>query len=346
MTSRLATAPVARPADGSAPAFVPRHLPVALLGLLNVSPLLAWLFGLGSFSAWFLAVAAPALVLLGAVGTWSARRRPSLHVVLVVGVIGGLLGIAGYDVVRLPVAAAGQQVFAPIDSYGVLLLDAVSSSPWTGIAGWAFHVGNGVGFALAYAVVALGRSWWWAVIWAMVLETATVVTPFATVYGLAGHPWLIALAYAAHIAYGAPLGYVVQHGPRWYGLLREVSPRTTTYALLAVAASIVVWQHPWSPAPAVQAGEAVAPGASGVIRGGHLSPHWLRVASGRCAVVRNDDDKPVSLRSKQVAALPTIPPDGTGRACGGHVRVAARVRVDGRPWSGGFLLVDPEEGRP
>ena len=74
------------------------------------------------------------------------------------------MGTIGYDLFRLPFVASGLRVLAPIDSYGVLLLDAHTSSPLSGFAGWVYHFSNGIGFGIAYAAVALGRRrWYWAV---------------------------------------------------------------------------------------------------------------------------------------------------------------------------------------
>ena len=38
---------------------------------------------------------------------------------------------------------------------------------------------RGIGFGIAYAMLAPRRHWRWGVAWALLLETATVVTPFA-----------------------------------------------------------------------------------------------------------------------------------------------------------------------
>lgn len=134
-----------------------------LSGLLSVASLLAWAFRLGRFDLWFLALGAPAIVFLIGVGLCVARlgRFPRLRLALIAGVVGGLLGIIGYDLFRIPFAALGLRLFAPIESYGELLLNADSSSPLTDFAGWGYRFANGLGFGIFYAAVALGRRWWW-----------------------------------------------------------------------------------------------------------------------------------------------------------------------------------------
>ncbi len=314
----------------------------ALLGLASVGSLLAWVFGLGGFAAWFWWFSAPGVTLLGGVA-WFVARRPGycrLHAALAVGSVGGLVGTLGYDLVRVPFALAGLRVLAPIDSYGVLLLGARSSSPWTGLAGWLFHFANGVGFGVAYAAVALGRRWWWGLLWAMVLETATVVTPFSGTYGLSGKWGLIGIAYGAHVAYGVPLGRLVEHPAETLDRLRELAPRgVPLMALCATALVLFVWQHPYRTPARVRAGTAVAPGASALIRHGTLSPQWLRVPVGGCAVLRNDDDRGYPLRLAR--GHPTLPGRSTARACFDDEGIH-RLRTTGRAYSGGFVIVDGE----
>lgn len=238
-----------------------KRVGVALLGLLPVAPLLAWSYGLGSFRAWFLATTVPALLALVAV----AARATDLRPVLACGAAGGLLGTIGYDVFRVPfVVVGGLRLLAPIDSYGVLLLGARSSSGLSGFAGWAFHLANGVGFGIAYAAVMRGRNRWWGVVWGMVLETATVLTPFASIYGIRGKWHLIGIAYAAHVAYGLPLGYVVER--------RVALPAAKMLGAAAVA--LAVWLHPWS-----------LPPSATTVRGDRMHPEWLRVRQGDCVEV-------------------------------------------------------------
>ena len=255
---------------------------VALAGA-PVASLLAWVFGLGRFSVWFWWVSAPGIVALAVLGVVVGRRGtdPRLHTALVAGTVGGLIGTAGYDLFRLPFAFAGYRLLAPIDSYGVLLLGAPSSSALTGFAGWAYHVSNGVGFGIAYAVVALGRRWWWGVGWAMVLETATVLTPFVDTYALRGRWGLIAVAYAAHVFYGVPLGRWVERAEERVGQLREdTTRRPALLALALVLVGLLAWHQPWAGTSTTAA----------VVRQGRLVPRWLHVPVDACRTVRNEDD--------------------------------------------------------
>lgn len=312
----------------------------AVLGLTSVCSLLAWVFGLGRFSSWFLAVSLPGTAALTVIAFALHRTGhcPSLRAALVTGTFGGLVGTIGYDLFRLPFAALGMRVFAPIDSYGVLLLDASTSNPLTGLAGWCFHFANGIGFGVTYAAIGLGRRWEWAVAWAMVLETATLVTPFAGTYGLSGRWGFIGVAYAAHLAYGAPLGRIVADPVRWLSHLADVGGRGLLAALSVTAVVLVAWHRPFVTPERVRVGEALAPGPSAVLVDGRLAPQWLRVSVGGCAVVRNDDDDVVTLRGAD--GRPSLAPGETASVCFSEEGVH-RIRTSDEPYAGGFVIVDP-----
>jgi hypothetical protein len=311
----------------------------ALLGLLSVAPVLAWVHGLGSFEAWFWSTTVPAMGALVAVGLVVARRpdQRRLRTALITGTVGGLLGTVGYDAFRVPFAAAGLRVFAPIESYGVLLLGADSSSQWTSFAGWAYHFSNGIGFGVAYAAVALGRRWWWGVLWAMVLETVTIVTPFAAMYGLRGKVGLIGIAYAAHVAYGYPLGVVVERAEDSRRRLEGRSRRATSALLAGLTLALLGWHRPFlEPAPERE-GRAVAPGPSALVRGGRFRPEWLRVGVGECAVFRNSDRTTYSISGPGTPS--TLAAGSDTRVCFAESGVF-RLRASDEAYSGGFVIVD------
>ncbi|MGA5821763.1 hypothetical protein ACPC54_28330 [Kitasatospora sp. NPDC094028] len=316
----------------------------ALLGLLPVTPLLAWAYGPAPFAVWFWSVTVPGLALLAAIGVWSARRThlARVHRALVVGTVGGLIGTFGYDLFRVPFALAGVRLFAPVDTYGVLALGTASSSPRTGLLGWAFHFSNGIGFGIAYAVLASGRRWQWALVWGLMIETLAVASPVAGVYDLRG-AGLISIAYAGHLAYGAPLGLLVADPERTVRRLREIGPHPTAYALLAVLLALVVWQRPFgTPAP-VRAGERVAPGPSALVLDGRFHPQYLRVPAHGCVTLRNGDPVPYTLPAAAVGS-PRLEPGSTTTACFASAGNAVlRVRTSDQPYAGGFVIVDRTE---
>ena len=151
------------------------------------------------------------------IAVWLRRSgaHPDLQTAIVAGTLGGIAGTVAYDLVRVPFLAFGLRLFAPIDSYGLLILNVSHSSPLTDFTGWTYNVANGAGFGIAYAMLGVGRRWWWAIPWALWLETMTIVTPYASSYGLAGHPDLIGIAYFGHVAYGTPLGIISGQAAHW-----------------------------------------------------------------------------------------------------------------------------------
>lgn len=310
------------------------------MGLLFVASLLAWAFRLGRFDLWFLFVGIPALVVLFTVGFWVAHtgRHPGVRTALIAGVAGGLVGTIGYDLFRVPFVMFGLRLFAPIESYGVLLLGAESSSPWTHLAGWAYHFSNGLGFGVFYACLALGRKWWWGLGWAMVLETATVVTPFATTYALKGKWGLIAIAYAAHVFYGVPLGKITESGRAFADSLVAVTSRPITWILASLLISLIIWHRPWSAPTEFREGRQVASGPSAVVKGGKLAPDWLRVSPGSCASIKNLDT--VSYDVGGASGSPRLVPGKITKVCFQRAGVM-RVRLSDKPYSGGFVIVDP-----
>lgn len=308
----------------------------AALGMTSVASLLAWVFGLGRFSTWFWAVSVPGMAALVVIGLVAGRIDgwEQVRSVLVLGTIAGLIGTAGYDLFRVPfVFGAGRLLLSPIESYGVLALDATTSSGWTDVTGWAYHFSNGIGFGIVYAALARGRSRWWGVVWAMVLETGTILTPFGSAYNLWWKWDVIAIAYAAHVPFGLAIGIVMERSDKWLGYLKEVSARTTMYALLLVAAGLLIWLRPLGDRPAEDLGRRVAPGPSAVVIDDRFAPVWLRVAPGGCVTLLNTDDASYGIEGVRVE------PGTAGAVCFGEEGVH-RVHTSGEPFDGGFVIVD------
>jgi hypothetical protein len=309
----------------------------ALCGVAPVFALLAWVYGLGPFAVWFWGLGAPGVVFLALVGFWLSRsgRESRLRTALYCGVVGGLIGVVGYDLVRIPQVLVGIRPYIPIESYGLLMLNATNSSAGTELAGWTFNFINGVGFGISYAVVALGRRWYWAVGWAFVLETITVVSPFAAYYQLAGKWDLIAMAYLAHIAYGYPLGKIVEAGDRFRNGLNIVLPRAVPVLLGAAGLGLVVWHWPLWTAP---------PGSGTPIRiaNGQFAPRWARVPVGGCITVLNTDQTAYTIR--EAIGAPTVAPGQEGQLCFDGYGVV-RARTSSLPDAGGIVLVDPAMAR-
>lgn len=202
--------------------------------------------------------------------------------------------------------------------------------------GWSYNVTNGIGFGIAYAMIGMGRSWWWAVPWAWGLETMTFVTPYASSYGIAGHADLIAIAYGAHVAYGAPLGVISHQAARWQRL--DEAPLPVWWALTGVLAVLLVWHRPWAIPSSVAAAESLRPQPADIVAAGVFVPEWVRVPAGGCVLLVNHDATPYTLGSPPGAR--PLAAHAEGRYCFGGLGVK-RVQLNGVPYSGGFVIVDP-----
>ena len=309
-------------------------LACALFGVTPVFALLAWVYRLGPFWMWFWFAGVPALLLLGVIGWLLARsgRESRLRTALYCGFVGGLVGVIGYDFIRIPQVLFGIRPYIPIESYGLLMLDAPHSSQASMLAGWAFNFCNGVGFGISYAVVALGRRWYWAVVWAFILETATVVTPFANYYLLEGKWDLIAMAYLAHIAYGYPLGKIVEAGDRFRASLNRLLPHAVPVLLGLTAVTLTAWHWPFG------ASSGTNPDGTVRISNGLFVPRWTRLPIGGCVPVHNEDAVPYTIN--EAIGAPPIEPGRTTSLCFGGPGVV-RARTSALPDAGGVILLDP-----
>lgn len=289
---------------------------VILLSGGSIAALLADVYGIAPMHAVFWAVSVPSMLAL-AVLAELPRVPAELRHRIRVGAVGGFVGTLGYDLVRVPFAMAGQRVFAPIESYGVLIADASTSSELTSFLGWGYHFSNGITFGIAYAVIAARRHWLWGVGWGLVLESVAVFSPFATRYAIAGQVVPILIAYGAHVFYGLPLGRLVQRMP-------ALPSRSVTAMLAVLAVALLGWRRPWLASPPDT--------ARTVVVSDRFEPEWVRIRAGECITVEN----------RSGSSFPTphgvVRPASTSDLCFPTEGVF-RVKLGPRPYSGGFVYV-------
>lgn len=161
-------------------------------------------------------IAVPALVAVAALSATARREEQELFLTRVrIGAVAGILGTAGYDAIRALLEQLGLAVgrsFLAIPLFGTALTGLPPGDPVAVAAGWAFHAVNGVGFAIAYTLVAAGKAWWWGIVFALFLEGMMVSlypgwlrVPLITEF--------LTLSVSGHFVYGSILGVLARRSP-------------------------------------------------------------------------------------------------------------------------------------
>lgn len=175
-------------------------------GLSSIASLLLYFSGAIGFAEGVRYVLVPGLALGIATLGWAvAKDRRACTQTLLSGAWAGLLATFVYDLVRVPVAHAGLPVFKAISYFGTILLDQSMPTLGSEVAGWAYHVSNGVGFGLMYTALVRRPRAWSAVAWGLFLEVAMVVTPYAEVFGYKVGSDFLAITIGGHLCYGLGL---------------------------------------------------------------------------------------------------------------------------------------------
>jgi len=304
---------------------------LCLAGLGTILPLLGFLYGMAPMPVLAGVLLAPAVAFYVATYAIACRRgNTGLRLRFERGAVGGLLGIAGYDLVRVPIHLAGLNPFAAIQSYGVYLTGAEHSSMWTDVAGILYHTGNGLFFGIMFTMI-VGRSRATpvlALVWALVLEGFAAGTVFGIVYHLRQNTVGLGLAFFAHLFYGAPLA--------WAATRERILPRHWWLSLAlagAALASVFVlarppdgYQAPGSPASL----ELTTTG---------IHPRWTSARVGRAVTLHNRTGETVTVEWPfTTRPADTIAPGGTAEVAFGKPGIY-QVRARRTDWRSVFLIV-------
>lgn len=158
----------------------------------------------------------PGLLATVAAVVWARGRQAELFLERVRrGVVAGVVGTAAYDVVRGAVELAGlatSNTFRAITIFGSGLTGRPPSHAASVAAGWAFHACNGVGFAIAYLLLAAGRPVLAGVAFGLALETAMVLL-YPGWLGFTLTAEFLSVSILGHVAYGAVLGVAGRRSP-------------------------------------------------------------------------------------------------------------------------------------
>ncbi|HLA76604.1 MAG TPA: hypothetical protein VJU18_03385, partial [Vicinamibacteria bacterium] len=141
---------------------VPRRPALTLIGVAcaSVSGLAILLHAAGWLPMYFVidVLGPPSLVLLVLVGIYARRIEEALFLNrLLIGAGAGLAATGAYDIARLALRASGAIGFDPFRThpiFGMLITGQPLTSPTALAVGWAYHLWNGIGFAIMYTLVA------------------------------------------------------------------------------------------------------------------------------------------------------------------------------------------------
>lgn len=161
-------------------------LPVALAGLITGSAVI-WAIGLRRATS--------------AQRSWIVRR-------VRVGAIVGLPAIVAYDLARFGLVSLASLSFEPfhvLPLFGHAILGPAVSESVATLAGLAFHLANGMGFAIAFGIAVPRPSILKGVAWALALEVAMLAL-YPGWLGLSLTGELVPVSAAGHLAYGGVLG--------------------------------------------------------------------------------------------------------------------------------------------
>ena len=307
-----------------------------LLSFGSIAMLLAAMWRVAPMHVGALLFGLPSVLALAALFVWARRRgHVALDRAMVAGVWGGLWGTLGYDLIRIPFHLAGFNPFQPIRSYGMFVLDAPHATVWTDLAGALYHASNGLTFGVMYAMVATRRRWAWAILFALLLETGAVFTPFGAVYGLRANVTALAIAYFAHIYYGFPLGLAVNDPERLTRWVRR--PRVVVATVAASVAVLAFLVGAWEPPAAARPAPGVVElGPDAIVSG------WTRVPVDAPLVLQNADDAEVSWRLGGKSG--TLMPGGRAELSFGSAGMLQLVVTD-RPWRSAMVAVE-RDGYP
>lgn len=289
MTPRIAPANVAASQAGES---LWLRIACFLLCFTSIAALLAKVYGVASMQPVTLAALLPSSLALGGIWVWANRSgRQYLAAALAIGFIAGLAASLGYDLARVPFHMMGQRIFAPISAYGVWIAESGRSSRFTESIGWAYHLSNGLTFAIMYALFMRNRHWGWAVLWACMLETLAILCPFGRIFSVRGNYTTIAIAYMGHVAYGIPLGLMVRKWDATRDYLAGVPAMLWWMLALMLSAALLgpMVASDWI------ARDSRAADREFRVEGIRLNPDWLRINRGEPIRIYNPEAGKVSI---------------------------------------------------
>jgi len=202
-------------------------LALVVLAMAGISPNLypaamAGYGGMPFFSKWLLI---PSIIIILAVFIITkVKNYDKLSRRIWVGVIAGMIGTIGLEIIRYPGFRLGWMPGDLPKLLGVLITNRFMVGPSTGstIVGYLYHFWNGAAFGMIYTIVLGRKSWWWGIVYALLIGTGFLLSPAVKAMGIgfmgSQQAGMIEVVYVAHIVFGSILGYLAYkwlHSNSW-----------------------------------------------------------------------------------------------------------------------------------
>jgi hypothetical protein len=303
--------------------------------------LLAKVYGVGEMQPFTLFIFLPCCGLIVTIYFWSRRQEgfEDIWESIRVGFVGGLLGTLAYDLVRVPFMILGQRIYAPIQIYGVWISDAELSSRFTDVLGWAYHFSNGITFGIMYALFMRARHWVWGIVWGLALETLAILSPFGVIFSVRTNPVSLGIAYLGHIAYGYPLGRLVQRFQGTINWLDEIPKFGKAFATAILLLALITPLY--SPERIASDRKAVA--HEFIVQGESLIPGFLRIPKNASITVLNPTSAAVDVFNKATQQTLTIEPNGKITIPFDQTGIKQLYVTTSNRTRSSFVLVEPVE---
>jgi hypothetical protein len=163
---------------------------------------------------WTFAAAVAFAVALGALA-WrrsDAAGQRRIARAVAAGVVAGIGATICYDVSRFALIQLTGIQFWPFDIFGVFgqaLFGEGNTAAWVPFAGFAYHVTNGIGFAIAYTLLFGERGAAWGIGFGLALE-AMMLTFYPGWLDIRAIEEFVSVSVFGHVVYGSVLGWTAR----------------------------------------------------------------------------------------------------------------------------------------
>jgi hypothetical protein len=143
----------------------------------------------------------------------SSEMRVLIRRRVLAGIVAGLLATLAYDIARYAVVTVFPLVIWPFDVFpifGQLLIGAAPRKVLYAV-GWLYHLANGTGFAVCYAILIPRPGILSGLLFAGVLEFL-MISLYPSWLGVKAYGEFLSISVVGHTAYGIVLGLLTKWG--------------------------------------------------------------------------------------------------------------------------------------